>query len=280
MIRHVQLGVVIGASLTRASVSIERITVQNFNDTNTQLWLGVYTTTIGNDGKATTPTNGQVPIIEGALTSSWESAELFNSQSPFVPGPVWVGLSSTENSYTATAITARIDVDYDEVEVAPSGLQTAFSASTNKLSVWANASAPQALYDVFVTDLNANGGVPLYLQLFAQDIANVINGVVSLQQWPLSLSGSAIGFNTPTGGQTYLNFGRTSTTGSGKLPGGGLQVYQTNALISATTQKAGGTATAANAYQGCVLAISTTSGVLTLANVASVYITARYTLNS
>ena len=163
MIHHAQLGVVIGAALTRGSVAIERVTVQNLNSGNAQLWLGFYTTTIGNNGQATAPANGAVPTLEMECTMQYESAELFNGMSPLIEGPVWVGLSSTENGYTATAITARIDVDYDANEIFPFGLSTVTGASTNKLSVWANAAAPQALYDVFVTDLNANAGVPLFL---------------------------------------------------------------------------------------------------------------------
>ena len=278
MAKHVQLGVVIGASLSRGAVSIERLTIENFNSGSVQFWLGVYTTTIGNDGKAAAPTAAQVPVIEMAAAETWESSNQYDGKSILVPGPVWVGLSSTENTYTATATTARIDVDYDETEVPLGALTTVVNASTNKVNIFTNASAPNALYDVFVTDLNGNSGVPLYLQLHATDAAGTVNGNVPLDQWPMSLAGSAIGYNTPAGGQTYLNFGRTSSAGI--LPGGGRIPFSQNALISATAQSAGGTSTTVNANQGCTLAISTTSGKLTLGAAASAYVTARYTVNS
>jgi hypothetical protein len=266
MIRHVQLGSTYGAGLSQTNCSIERITVQ-YNPgqgVNGPFWIGCYTTTLNNDGTVAAPAANAVPVVEAQVNANYETAEVFNRSSPIVPGPVWVGLSSTENSFTAIVAgqTARMDIDIDEFEIAPPALTTAKTASGNTQLIWNNAAAPHFLYDVYVTDLGNSAGAQLYLMLFATDA--VIASQIPIQEWKIPIAGTA-GVNTPEAGALYLCFGRTAPS----QPGGGMAVFSQTGQIAVGQP-------AKTIYQGCYLAVSTTPGVLTQAAANAAAIQGRY----
>lgn len=271
--RHIQLGKVIGAGLTRANASFARITAQMTIGSGTY-YLGVYTTTLNNDGSIAAPTNNQVPVIELVLNNNSESDQLFNNNAPPVPGPVWVGLSTAENGYTATANTARIDVDINEYEIPPVGLSTVSNSGTaNKLTIWTNpvgpttsAITPHSLYDIFICDLNNSSGAQLYVMVFATPANVVIAGAVPVAQWTLPIYGTQ-GVNTVATGSLYLMFGAFNPQ-SGKVGWAPFQQGQ------ALTEGAGLGAT--GLYTCCVIAISSTPTTLTFAASTAAQITARY----
>jgi hypothetical protein len=278
--RHVQLGKVIGGGVTRMNAAIARLTVQMTLNAGTY-FLGVYTTTLNNDGTIAAPTNAQVPVIELAVNNNYESDQLYNDNAPPIPGPIWIGLSTTENTYTATANTARIDVDIEEYEIpAPAGLTTVSNAGTaNKVTIWTNPVGPTAttitphsLYDVFVQDLNNSAGAQLYLMVFALPTANVVNGAVPIQQWTIPISGTQ-GIDTVALGSRLLNFGQTCSqagvAGYAPFQQGTSQVLGDGLGTAAPNVETG-------LYTGCVLAISTTAQYLTLATGTAAQITARY----
>jgi len=254
-----------GFGLTRASLRLSRIFGNYVGAAGN--FLQVHTTTVANDGTINAPTNQQVPVFSFVLPANFEFAELFNSGLPFVPGPVWIGISSTEATYTAVGVvTIDCHAEVEEWEIQSTALTSTSTASGNHISPWTNANeaanGPYGLYQIIATDLNNSGGAQLYLQVYACDYGTLVAGMTPLpgKVWQIPKSGTA-GVNINTTGTILLQFGTPQNPGISPMQQG-LGTLSTTAPAQSATN-----------YVGCTVVVSTTANTFTLAaaNAAKIY---------
>lgn len=195
------------------------------NHAGTPVWLQFFTTTIANDGTINAPINQQVPLQSFLLVADYEFAELFNSGLGQVPGPVYCALSTTEATYTAVASgqVADIYIISEEWEIEPPTLTTVGPIIGNSITVWtdtiASATAPKAIYDVIVSDLNQNAGAQLYLLMFAAPQTSNTS-TAPWRTWAISLPGTS-GVNINVDATLFLNFGDAERGGLTPIQQGG-----------------------------------------------------------
>lgn len=261
-----------GFSLGRETLKIANIEgTATAGNTNSNDFVGFYTTTIASSstsvlGLATAPTNGQAPVFEFQVTKATPFNPVISAGLPQIPGPLYMGLSSTAGSYTATTDTVDIFIEMEEwEEELVNAASTATVASGNALTVWTDTiaapSAAKGLIDVIALDLNNSSGAQLYLQLFAG--ASPVAGDIPKMgwSWKIPIAGSA-GNNINLNGAILLNLGDPSV--------GGLTPLQQGKGTLGT-----GTTTGVN-YSGCYFRVSTTPNLLTLAGASAAMIVARY----
>jgi hypothetical protein len=262
--------------IAREAVRLSRVYgyFNSNNNASTPVWLQIFTTTLSNAGAVNPPTAAQVPLESFLLPADYEFAELFNSGLDLVPGPTYAALSTTEATYTAVASgqVADMYITCEEWEIEPPTLTTVTTASGIYQSTWTDTiaapSAAKALYDVLVSDLNANAGAQLYVQLFFNGGASIpANGSIPNRCFELPIYATA-GDNINLTGALLLNFGDPEKGGMVPLGNTGqplTDVAQTNGFTGL-----------GNTCSAMGIAISTTATTLTAGAAGSAKIVSRY----
>ena len=264
-----------GFSLGRSNLRLTNVHgVAATGNTNSVLYLGIYTTTVATGsslGAATAPAGSAVPVWQMAVTGKTTTNDFqmsFSGIDPLINGPCYFAVSSTDGTYTATADVVDIFLEVEEVEEAIARFNTIATASTtsgNALTVWTDtiggSSAPRSLLDVLVLDLGNSGGAQLYLQIFAGAAPNT--GDFPLETYKLAIAGGQSINLVNITGATLLNFGDA-------IRGGKTFLQQGEGTLGVNN-----TTTGTN-YAGCYLRISTTATTLTPAVSNAANIIARY----
>ena len=230
-------------------------------------YLQVHTTAVNNDGIIAAPQANATPVLSFVLPANYEFAELFNSGLPFIPGPVYVAISSVEATYTAVGVvTIDCHVEVEEWEIESPALTSTSTASGNHISPWTNANeaanGPYGLYQIIATDLNNSGGAQLYLMIFACDYGTLVAGMAPQMGNVFAIPGSGVvGVNINCSATILLNFGDSQAPGR-KMLQQGLGTLSTVAPAQSATN-----------YVGCTIVVSTSPTVFTLAaaNAAKIY---------
>jgi hypothetical protein len=222
---------------------------------------------VNNDGTIAAPQANATPVLSFVLPANYEFAELFNSGLPFIPGPVYIAISSVEASYTAVGVvTIDCHVEVEEWEIELPTLTSVATASGNHISLWTNANeaanGPYGLYQIIASDLGNSGGAQLYLMIFACDFGTLVAGMSPQMGnvFAIPATGST-GVNINCYGTTLLNFGDSQAPGR-KMLQQGLGPLSTAAPAQSATN-----------YVGCTIVVSTSPTVYTLAaaNAAKIY---------
>lgn len=138
------------------------------------------------DTKAT-PSAAAVPVRVWPIYGTSPFGEAFIVQPVALTNGATFVVSTTQNTYTATAETIDITVDgnaaFDSTGVSYAG---DYTTARETLTVWNNAAGPKTLLRIEATDL---AGVAVYLMVFAKDTP-VVNDVPPIPAIPLPASGS------------------------------------------------------------------------------------------
>lgn len=164
-----------------------------------------------------TPAAGSVPVksfylaLPGTLPSIFAAlATLDYSMGLFI------GISSTSGTYTASASVMDIFGDITNVEPVPNYSESGDTATAiAALSVWTTANGPKFIHNIVAT--NATGGATQYLQLHVTDSPS--NGDTALRSWALvdgttkTISFGRDGFSPRVGGNKGCRLVVSSTPG-------------------------------------------------------------------
>lgn len=266
-----------GFALNRGQVGLVRAHGTYIGTTDTNAYLGLYTTTLSVASAAAlgtplVPNANQVPVWESQiLTKATGFNENCQLAVPQIPGPVYCGLSTVSGSYTAASSdTADIFLDVEEWEEEPPTLTQVTISGAASNTIWSDTtaapSAAKALYDIIAYDRGNSAGAQLYLQLFA---ITPVAGTIPIKCWEIPISGTP-GANINLNGAILLNFGDSQRGGWIPLENSG------GTLNGAALYGSGGGGGLGNPISALYFGISITATSFTAAGNTAAYAVARY----
>lgn len=212
-------------------------------------WLQVF-------DSITTPANGAVPLKQEPINGASPFYFEFKRGDLVCYLGCFVGISSTEGTWTASADTMDVSVEFSDVDL-PSTVSYAGDLTTQitDLTVWSEAAglaARKSLVALEVDGTNLTGQNVLWIMLFATDTINAGQAPLTGCIWPIA-----------GGGIAYLNGGVTVPavrTGNNKMTFGefGRQVFSIDGAAGQDGGYAGDTGPVGTKRLGCHVAISLT----------------------
>ena len=166
------------ASVQISALPIKVTQIEGYFRGGTAAWLQVFDSCI-------TPAANAIPIYQLPLNSTSQFAETLQiSHIAFYEG-VFVGVSSTEGTYTASASTMDITV-FTDIQPLSTNVVGDKSTTVTTLSVWTEATgaaSTKKLYQLIVKELS---GVASFILIYADDTPSNVNPGLVIAQYPIA----------------------------------------------------------------------------------------------